>query len=102
MVAWKIEARIAVPYRRTQCFGDRDHMLPAKGRPGGKIRDDDGALGGNQCVGRFCERGGIGRRRGRHAGGTMRGQLHLVIELRLLQSRIVAHIDRPLTAVHHD
>src|SRR6267143_592937 len=36
------------------------------------------------------------------AAGTGRWQLHLVIERRLLKSRVVAHIDRPLTAAHHD
>src|SRR5262249_32462079 len=50
MVARKIEPGIAVPYWRTQCFGDRDYMVPAKGWPGGEIRDDDRALGSNQRV----------------------------------------------------
>jgi hypothetical protein len=54
--------------------------------PGGEIRDDDRALGSNQRVGRVCERGRIGRRRGRHPGGSMRGQLHLAIKFRLLKS----------------
>src|SRR5438445_13218685 len=39
MVAWKIEPRIAVPYRSTQCFGDRDHMPPALRPSGGDSRD---------------------------------------------------------------
>src|SRR5215472_4314274 len=30
------------------------------------------------------------------------GSFTLVIELRLLKSRVVAHVDRPLTAAHHD
>ena len=102
MAAGKIETRIAVPYRRTQGFGDRDHIVPAIRRSGGEIRDDDRALGGSQRIGCVCECHGIGRRRGRHADGTRRRQLHLVIELRLLKSCVVAHIDRPLTAAHHD
>src|SRR6516162_2671837 len=39
---------------------------------------------------------------GAGADGSRRGQRHLVIERRLLQPRVVAHIDRPLTAAHHD
>jgi hypothetical protein len=50
----------------------------------------------------FASAAGIGRRRGRHVGGVGRGQRHLVIELRLLKSGVVAHIDRPLTAAHDD
>ena len=102
MVARKIEPRIAVPYRRTQGFGDRDHVLPAMRWPGGEIRDDDRALGSNQRIGRVCECHGSRRRRGRHADGTRRGQRNLVIERRLLKSCVVAHVDRPLTAAHHD
>src|SRR5208283_3117865 len=37
-----------------------------------------------------------------NADSSMRGRRHIVIELRLLQSRVVAHVDRPLTAAHHD
>src|ERR1700737_3926705 len=39
---------------------------------------------------------------GAGAAGPRRGQRPIVIELRLLQSRVVAHVDRPLTAAHHD
>jgi len=77
-------------------------MVPAIRRSGGEIRYDDRALGRSQRIGRAGERGGIGRWRARYAGGSRRRQRHLVIELRLLQSRVVAHVDRPLTAAHHD
>ena len=101
MLTRKVEARIAVPHRRAQSLRQLHHMVPAVGRAGGEVRHDDRAFGRGQGVGRLFQRRRVRHHRRGHVHVVLRRHHYVVVQGRLLQAGVVAHVDGSLLAAHH-
>ena len=97
----EVERVVDVPHRRAGQFGQLDDALEAAGAPAGVFRQQHRMLGLEQLVGDRLDGARIGRHRRRRGDGMERRQRHVVGLRRLLQRRVVAHVDRALRLGHH-
>ncbi len=101
MARGEVEPAVYVVYRDASRFGEVDQGMKALRLAPHELGDDDRLPRcGDEIRGRG-ERLRLRRDPARHLRRGRRRQRHLVVELLLLQPRVVAHVDRPSRLGHH-
>ena len=101
MAAWEIEAAVDIKHRSTHGFGERHEIIETIGMAANVLGEYHRVFGLQEHIGHAFERRRIrGDGRG-HAHGAHGRQWHIVREWRLLQPRVVAHVNGPLRLGHH-
>ncbi len=101
MAAREVEPSVDVVDRDSRRLRELDERVERFVVASHVFRDDDRMRGSRDHIGRLLERCRIGAEARRNFHGMGRRQLHLVLELLLLQPRVVDHVHRALRLRHH-
>ena len=97
----EVQATVDIAHGRADGLGELDQGVEALRLAADELGDDHRRRSGGEQIGDALQRRRVRSNPGRDLRGAVRRKRHFMIELLLLQPRVVAHVDGPARLGHH-